>query len=110
MGGEEHLGGGEIRSGSCGRKHFGQRPCGLNPVGREVYPAVGQLFGVANEKNGGRRLRFRGGGSPGVNYLRRTKRQKTGQQQKENAEAELNSDRCHVARIAACLFHSDKTG
>jgi hypothetical protein len=55
---------------------------------------------VANEKDGCRGLRFRWGGSLGVNFHRA----KQYQNEKDTGEAEFDSDRCHGARIAMVLF------
>src|ERR1700756_4835667 len=101
MRGQEHLRGGQVGPGGGRGKKFWQRSGSVKAGGRQVDPPVGQLFGVANDQDGGRRLRFCRGSSLGVNF-RRAKRQKTRQQQKEknNRQAELGSDGGHAASIA----------
>jgi hypothetical protein len=96
MGGKQHRRGGEVRSGAGGGKQSGQQFGTLKPGGRQVYPAVGQFFGVANDEDGCGRLRFRRGDDLGVN-LQGAEQQ---QEEKGSHAAEPLSEGCHGARIA----------
>src|SRR6202035_1359 len=73
--------------------------------GRQVYPAIGQLFSVTDDEDGCRGLRFRGRGNLGVN-LQWAEQQ---QEEKESQVTEPDSNRCHGARIAPVWFHGRET-